>query len=107
LILNGNLTIANNASLDISDAVTNLATRIEILVGGNITDFNDQEPSTIPTLVEHDIGRTYTRRGLYIGMNMENPMGVRGCSSGGLHHCSSTNCYPLLHLQAVIADYYW
>ncbi|QHT68025.1 T9SS type A sorting domain-containing protein [Rhodocytophaga rosea] len=71
MILNGNLTIANNASLDISDAISNPGNRIRIRISGNLTDLNDQEPNISP------------RRGLYVGLNPANPMGVRGCSSGG------------------------
>jgi hypothetical protein len=65
LMLKGDLTINKDASIDIS------ATGIVVELGGNLEDQNIAEPTNINP-----------RRGLYIGMNITNPMGVRPCIPG-------------------------
>jgi hypothetical protein len=65
MALKGDLTIIKDASVDI--AIPSLV----IEIGGNLEDQNIAEPTNLTP-----------RRGLFIGMDPANPMGVRSCTPG-------------------------
>lgn len=65
MVLKGDLTIIKDASIDIANP------SLLIEIGGNLEDQNLAEPTNISP-----------RRGLYIGMNPTNPMGIRPCTPG-------------------------